>query len=60
MSNGEVYKGSCFCGAVEFKVSGEPAGKTSNFPEHIERLIAASRVELAGPGGLNECERGLK
>ena len=26
MSNIESYKGSCFCGAVEFTVSGEPAG----------------------------------
>ncbi len=26
MSNRELYKGSCFCGAVEFTVSGEPAG----------------------------------
>ena len=26
MSNKESYKGSCFCGAVEFTVSGEPAG----------------------------------
>ena len=26
MSNKELYKGSCFCGAVEFTVSGEPAG----------------------------------
>ena len=25
MSNRESYKGSCFCGAVEFTVSGEPA-----------------------------------
>ena len=25
MSNKEPYKGSCFCGAVEFTVSGEPA-----------------------------------
>ena len=26
MSNRESYKGSCFCGAVKFTVSGEPAG----------------------------------
>ena len=26
MSNREPYKGSCFCGAVELTVSGEPAG----------------------------------
>ena len=26
MSNRESYKGSCFCGAVVFTVSGEPAG----------------------------------
>ena len=26
MSNKESYKGSCFCGAVKFTVSGEPAG----------------------------------
>ena len=26
MSNGKAYKGSCFCGAVQFTVSGEPAG----------------------------------
>src|SRR3989454_6239056 len=26
MSNGKSYKGSCFCGAVQFTVSGEPAG----------------------------------
>jgi hypothetical protein len=26
MSNKESYKGSCFCGAVKFAVSGEPAG----------------------------------
>ena len=26
MSNRESYKGSCFCGVVEFTVSGEPAG----------------------------------
>jgi hypothetical protein len=26
MSNGKTYKGSCFCGAVQFTVSGEPAG----------------------------------
>ena len=26
MSNRESYNGSCFCGAVEFTVSGEPAG----------------------------------
>ena len=26
MSNRESYKGSCFCGTVEFTVSGEPAG----------------------------------
>lgn len=25
MSNGKVYQGSCFCGAVRFTVSGEPA-----------------------------------
>ena len=25
MNNGKVYKGSCFCGAVQFTVSGEPA-----------------------------------
>ena len=24
MSNGKIYKGSCFCGAVELTVSGEP------------------------------------
>jgi hypothetical protein len=26
MSQGKTYKGSCFCGAVTFTVSGEPAG----------------------------------
>jgi hypothetical protein len=26
MSNEKAYKGSCFCGAVQFTVSGEPAG----------------------------------
>jgi hypothetical protein len=26
MSNAKEYKGSCFCGAVQFTVSGEPAG----------------------------------
>jgi hypothetical protein len=26
MKNEKVYKGSCFCGAVQFTVSGEPAG----------------------------------
>ena len=26
MSNDKVYRGSCFCGAVELRVSGEPAG----------------------------------
>ena len=26
MSNERAYKGSCFCGAVQFTVSGEPAG----------------------------------
>ena len=26
MSKEDLYKGSCFCGAVEFTVSGEPAG----------------------------------
>jgi hypothetical protein len=26
MNNGKTYKGSCFCGAVQFTVSGEPAG----------------------------------
>ena len=25
MSNGKTYQGSCFCGAVQFTVSGEPA-----------------------------------
>ncbi len=25
MSNGTTYKGSCFCGAVQFTVTGEPA-----------------------------------
>lgn len=25
MSNGNTYKGSCFCGAVRFTVTGEPA-----------------------------------
>src|SRR5437870_6793310 len=25
MSNGKSYKGACFCGAVQFTVSGEPA-----------------------------------
>ena len=25
MSNGSTYKGSCFCGAVQFTVTGEPA-----------------------------------
>ncbi len=25
MSNEKVYRGSCFCGAVQFTVSGEPA-----------------------------------
>jgi len=26
MRNGKVYKGSCFCGAVQLTVSGEPVG----------------------------------
>lgn len=26
MSKAKSYKGSCFCGAVQFEVSGEPAG----------------------------------
>jgi len=26
MSNEKTYTGSCFCGAVEFTVTGEPAG----------------------------------
>jgi hypothetical protein len=26
MSNGKTYMGRCFCGAVQFTVSGEPAG----------------------------------
>ena len=26
MKNGKSYKGACFCGAVQFTVSGEPAG----------------------------------
>jgi hypothetical protein len=26
VSNGKTYAGSCFCGAVQFTVSGEPAG----------------------------------
>ncbi len=26
MSNEKTYKGSCFCGAVQFNVSGEPVG----------------------------------
>jgi hypothetical protein len=26
MSNDKIFKGSCFCGAVELTVSGEPAG----------------------------------
>jgi hypothetical protein len=26
MSEGKLYKGSCFCGAVRFTVSGDPAG----------------------------------
>jgi hypothetical protein len=26
MSNAKTYKGACFCGAVQFTVSGEPAG----------------------------------
>jgi hypothetical protein len=26
MSTGKTYTGSCFCGAVQFTVSGEPAG----------------------------------
>jgi len=26
MSNGNTYAGSCFCGAVQFTTSGEPAG----------------------------------
>ena len=26
MNSGKTYKGSCFCGAVQFTVSGEPAG----------------------------------
>jgi hypothetical protein len=26
MNNDKSYKGSCFCGAVQLKVSGEPAG----------------------------------
>jgi len=26
VSNGESYSGSCFCGSVQFVVSGEPAG----------------------------------
>ena len=25
MSNGKIYKGSCFCGEVQFEVSGQPA-----------------------------------
>ena len=25
MSNGNTYNGSCFCGAIQFSVSGEPA-----------------------------------
>ena len=25
MSNGKIYQGSCFCGAVRFTVTGEPA-----------------------------------
>ncbi len=26
MNNGKAYKGSCFCGSVQFTVSGEPDG----------------------------------
>ena len=26
MSDGKDYKGSCFCGTVQFTVSGDPAG----------------------------------
>ena len=26
MDKGKIYKGSCFCGAVQFTVNGEPAG----------------------------------
>lgn len=26
MNSGKSYQGSCFCGAVQFTVSGEPAG----------------------------------
>lgn len=26
MGNAESYQGSCFCGAVKFKVTGEPVG----------------------------------
>lgn len=26
MSHGDVYRGQCFCGAVQFTVSGKPAG----------------------------------
>jgi hypothetical protein len=26
MSNAETYRGQCFCGTVQFTVSGEPAG----------------------------------
>ena len=38
MDNGKTYQGSCFCGAVQFTVSGEPAA-VLKIPLRIKALI---------------------
>ena len=41
MSNEKIYKGSCFCGAVQFMVSGEPAAMGYCHCESCRRWSAA-------------------
>ena len=42
MNTERSYKGSCFCGAVELTVSGEPVG--------MGHVVQAARIECAKLG----------
>ena len=41
MSNGKSYKGSCFCGAIQFTVNGEPVAMGYDHCESCRRWSAA-------------------
>lgn len=41
MSNGKTYKGSCFCGAIQFIVSGEPVAMGYCHCESCRHWLAA-------------------